>query len=308
VRSTLGQHIFLGSYLVMVIPLAAARLWQMRRSWSARDGRGESVTVRRALVVAGAWLVGTIAIAWLAMRWPAWWWALAPWGVIGALAWSRMAKSVTRPGSLGMAIALGGLLVAQVLVLLVSGARGPLLGLLAALGVTGFIVLARRGRRHAMAVAATAVTIAVAGVVLLALSKSPPASLENVPTLRRLSDLGRVSPGSTTWFRLQVWKALAVGWGEQLAGHDVVPDTSPLVRSIIGYGPDTQLITFDRLVLPSFGANPASGQGWQAQYLVDRAHNVILDHVATAGLIGGGLWLAIAVSIVVIAVSRVRDD
>ena len=34
----------------------------------------------------------------------------------------------------------------------------------------------------------------------------------------------------------------------------------------------------------------ADGEGWRARYLVDRAHNIVLDHLVTGGLIGVGLW------------------
>src|SRR5262249_25941360 len=81
VRSTLGQHIFLGSYLAILIPLGAGRLWALRHSAGA--SATDLAHTRSALGLGGIWLVGALAICWVASRWPAAWLALAGWGVLG---------------------------------------------------------------------------------------------------------------------------------------------------------------------------------------------------------------------------------
>jgi len=78
------------------------------------------------------------------------------------------------------------------------------------------------------------------------------------------------------------------------------------VRSALGYGLDPQLLTLNSLSQPALGFLNAEGEGWQAQYLVDRAHNAVLDHLMTAGLIGAGLWLALVAAVIILGVSRAR--
>jgi hypothetical protein len=78
------------------------------------------------------------------------------------------------------------------------------------------------------------------------------------------------------------------------------------MRTAVGYGLETQLIVLEPMVLPSLGNPVAPGQGWRAQYLVDRAHNVVLDHLVTGGLVGALLWLALAGGIIAVGLSRTR--
>ena len=58
VRSTLGSHVFLGSYLVVLVPLTVARIdWVFRRWRGPGVGRGRRIDWRRA-VVATVWVLG----------------------------------------------------------------------------------------------------------------------------------------------------------------------------------------------------------------------------------------------------------
>src|SRR5207244_7030991 len=59
VRSTFGSHVFLGSYLVMIIPLTAARL-----AWAWREWRGAGSP--RPTVTRATWLRRPVATAWVA--------------------------------------------------------------------------------------------------------------------------------------------------------------------------------------------------------------------------------------------------
>jgi tetratricopeptide (TPR) repeat protein len=303
IRSTLGQHIFLGSYLAILIPLAAGRLWTLRESG---DGSIDQGHTRRLLVFGAAWLAGALAICVAASRWPIAWPALAGWAVVGAVAWTLLARVAGPRSRVATSWAIGTLLGAQVLALVLCGARGPLLGLLFALAVTSLGILLRRRAWRALA-ASTAALALLGGALALAPAWAPLTSLSRFQTLQRLSQVASADPGTSAWFRLGVWRGILHSWTRQMAGEPVVPGESPLVRSAVGYGLETQLIVLEPMVLSSLGNPVAPGQGWQAQYLVDRAHNVVLDHLVTGGIVGAVLWLALAGGIIAVGFSRTRN-
>jgi hypothetical protein len=127
VRSTFGTHVFLGSYLVMLIPLTAARLeWAFRGRFES--GRWLALGRRdwRHGLVALAWVGGAVALIGLASHWAVLWWALVPWGVAGAAAWMLAADQAETPADTVLtASLLIGLLLVQVLVVVLSRGREP---------------------------------------------------------------------------------------------------------------------------------------------------------------------------------------
>ncbi len=94
----------------------------------------------------------------------------------------------------------------------------------------------------------------------------------------------------------------------QLRGQAVIPEASSPLRSVVGYGPETQLSTLDRLTHPFLGPLEAQGQGWRAFIAVDRAHNDLLDHLVTGGLVGVALWLLVVGGVLALGVKRVRTS
>src|SRR6185295_6290483 len=150
VRSTFGQHIFLGSYLAALIPITAARLeWGLRaREPSRADGDAHSGR-RRSVLMAAAWAAGAIGLVALGSRWDLAWWLLVPWGVIGAGGLALLALSGATP--LLPVPVVAGLVVTQVIVVVASQARGAFFGMLAGLSVTAFALLARRRAWRALA-------------------------------------------------------------------------------------------------------------------------------------------------------------
>ena len=305
VRSTFGQHVFLGSYLAVLIPIAAARLeWGFRDREPSRSD-GDSHSGRRGSgLVAGGWVAGTIGLVALGSRWDLAWWLLVPWGVIGAGGLALLARSGATP--LLPVPVVAGLLVTQVIVVIVCQARGAFFGMLAGLSVTVFALLARRHAWRALtSVAAVLVAVALF-LVLLNMPTSPLAALRTKPLLGRLSHLADVRPGTPGWFRLQVWRGTLDGWRRQLGGETLIPGLSPHVRSLVGYGLETQILTLDRLALPHLGVLRVGGEGWTGQYVADRAHNIVLDHLLTSGLIGVGLWALVTAALLVSGVARAR--
>ena len=320
VRSTFGQHILLGSYLAVLIPLAAGRLDSaLEGAQRSRDGLARVSAGGLGLAVGAVWSAGAVGLVTAASGWPLAWWLLTPWGVAGALAWSWTRRHDADAGADAGALAsgararpvahwttaalVGALLAGQVATVVLSRARGAFLAMLVGLSVAGFGILLRRRAVKTLAAAVLLLAGLVVFIALLNLPHSPLGSLRDAGPLIRLSRLTDVRYGSPVWFRLKVWSGIASGWARQTRGDEVVPGTSSAVRSAIGYGLETQLFAIDRLLERQLAVLRARGEGWEGQYLVDRAHNALLDQFVTGGLVGAALWLA-AVALALAAMLR----
>jgi tetratricopeptide (TPR) repeat protein/O-antigen ligase len=190
-----------------------------------------------------------------------------------------LARLVTPGGTLGRRLGLGLILAAQVVALVLSVSRGPQLGFVAALVVLGVAWGVASGRR---ALAWSAVGLAVAGVLFLALFNlpgTPLAALKNIPVVGRFGRITDTAAGSEA-ARMSMWR-----------GVDVVLASDP-ARLVTGYGPESL-----KYVLIRNGQVGLGGRG-QADRLVDRAHNVLLDALSMTGILGAlalllvfGAWL-----------------
>jgi hypothetical protein len=307
VRSTLGQHIVLGSYLAVLVPLAVARLGAALRPEPPRAIEVSVFASLRARLPGALWVAGSVGIVACGARWPWAWWLLGPWGVAGAVALAARPAGEGPGNRLDVAFS-GALVGLQALVMVLSRARGPLLGLLVGLAVATFVLLARRRARKALGLSAAAAAVLVLALALINIPRSPLAPLARQTVFSRLGQIANLNRGTPGWFRLQVWRGITSAWAGQLRGREVIPGTSPLVRNVLGYGLETQLLTLSQFALPYLEGVRAHRQEWQAQYLVDRAHNAVLDHLVTAGLVGAGLWFLLAVSLLVVAASRIRTS
>ena len=143
-------------------------------------------------------------------------------------------------------------------------------------------------------------------VVLLNLPESPIASLRDLPLLKRLSEITDLKSESPGWFRLQVWQGIVDGWRRQFRGEEIFPGLSPRARSFIGYGIESQIIVLDPMTSPFLGSLVADTETWRARYIADRAHNFVLDHLVTEGLVGAGLYLLVAGAVVGVGILRIR--
>jgi cytochrome c-type biogenesis protein CcmH/NrfG len=308
VRSTFGQHIFLGSYLVVLIPLTAARLeWVLRerRVPGSEPAQGRARWFRG--LAGAAWVAGAVGLVGLGFYWPSCRWGLAAWGIVGAAAWAFREVPVGRTvDSVLNAWLFAGLLAGQMLVVILSQGRGAFLGMLVGLSVVAFGFLVRRRAWKALSAVVLGLVALIAFLVLLNLPRPPVVVLGNVGLLSRLSHAANMRHGSPGWFRVRVWRGILDGWSRQLHGEEMIPGLSPRMRSVLGFGPETQLLVLDRLAGPSLGALTAKGQGWRARYVVDRAHNVLLEQLVTGGLGGAVLWGLLVASVLAVGISRIR--
>jgi O-antigen ligase len=308
VRSTFGQHIFLGSYLVVLIPLTAARLeWALRERREPAGGPAPARAQWLRTLAGAAWVTGAVGLVGLGSYWPSARWGLVPWGIVGAAVWACHDDAVSQSDdSVLSASLLAGLLAVQVLVVVLSQGRGAFVGMLVGLGVVALAFLVRRRAWTSLTAVGLGLVALVAFLVLLNLWHSPDDVRGHRGPLSRLSevvDMRRQSPG---WFRVQVWRGILDGWSRQLHGEQVIPGMSPQMRSVLGFGPETQLLVLDSMAGPFLGALPTRGEGWRAQYVADRAHNVLLEQLLTGGLGGAALWCLLVGSLLVVGISRIR--
>ncbi|HVN87510.1 MAG TPA: O-antigen ligase family protein [Candidatus Binatia bacterium] len=218
---TTGNAIFLGGYLIMVLPLTSARfIEQLNR------GRRQ--------------------------RW-------------------THSSTVVLLGTHGLVLAL------QVIALLYSNSRGPLIGL--AVGLTFFAALIAR-QRGPNWLSAFILSLAIGGgLVLLILSVArDPLRLHNVPYVSQVAALVNADSGTG--------KVRTIIWG----GTANLLADSPASRRLIGYGPETFFTAF----LPYYP--PLLSHYEDFRVGADRAHNETFDALATIGLVGCGVELALFVA------------
>ncbi len=185
-----------------------------------------------------------------------------------------LARLVAPASSPGRRLALGLVLALQVLACLLTASRGPQAGFVAALVVLGIVWGLASARRW---LAWSAVGLAAAAalfLVLFNLPNTPLAPLKEVPVLGRFGRIADTSAGSEA-ARMGMWR-----------GVDTLVASEP-ARLVTGYGPEAL-----KYALIQHGQVGLGGRG-QADRLVDRAHNVLLDALTMTGVPGALAWLLV---------------
>jgi len=280
VRSSFGQHIFFASYLIMIIPFTAARIAQYADAWWEKERQRPALLD---LAVGGCivlfMLVTYFALVGTGVRHPALF-AVFP-GLlagyaVGALALSRLPH---RPGMRLVSLASCALLLAlQIVTLFFTGARGAWLGFLA--GVLVFVWLtAKRGNRRTTARSVLAVA-AAGGVVILLLNipGGPLQPLRTAPGLNRIANItDSGGAGGSAKGRVLIWQ----GVGQLMTEDPSIGDTwGGIGRDIVGYGPESLHWAFQAVYPVELRRLTSEIWTW------DRAHDIYLDYLVDAGILG----------------------
>ncbi len=225
VFGTAGNPIFLGAFLIMVVPLTLVRIVDALRAVSAARAGGSG------------WVSGAAVAA---------------------------AAHVC-------------LLVLQLLALMFTQSRGPLVAL--GSGLIFFFVLFSLHRRLRW-LRLTIAAAAVGGTLFLLVFNLPNTPLSPLRQVKYIGRLGRVfaMDGGSAQVRVLIWQGAA----------DLLSTASP--RTLVGYGPDTLLLAY-RYFYPAQLAHYES-----RRVAPDRAHNETFDALIMLGLLGClaelGLFLA----------------
>lgn len=281
VRSTLGQHIFLGSYLVLIIPFTAVRAVSCWTAWRTAPARPDAATLL--LVVVGmvvalfAFLVAGVAVHSVFAVYPL---LLGVFTAAGFGVHRLMMKAGNEAlGAWLFSIAL----VLQVLALLFTGARGAWLAAFATVPVLGILYARRTGRLRLSAGLLAASVAAAFVLILLNIPGGPLQPLRTVHALSRVSNItDSGGAGGSAQGRLLIWQ-----------GVDTLMTSTPrvgnapggAVRDLVGYGPESLHWAFQP-VFP-LRLRQVTSEIWTW----DRAHNVFLDRLVDAGIVGVSLFV-----------------
>jgi tetratricopeptide (TPR) repeat protein len=177
-----------------------------------------------------------------------------------------------------------------------ANSRGPMLGLFAGLFFF-FILLALYWRVRMLALSTIGLTVLLGAFLLvLNLPNGPLVSVRESPTvIGRLGHILDEIEGRTGTGQVRI--LIASGVVKLVQPHppieypDGEPDRWNLLRPIIGYGPESLLVAYNRFY------PPALGQLESRTASPDRSHNETFDALAFTGLLGLGVYLALFVAV-----------
>ncbi len=303
VASNMGNAIFVAAYLIMIVPLTAARLVESFRDIMTREETRIS-DILRASAYIFILAVQLLTIWYSRSRGP--WLGLAVGGflfpyllLIGLLRQARSEED--RPvawtegllrglgmgvGSLVLAAAMGGLGY-----IAFRGKAGMMvgggLGLLAFGALWLYFVVERKGWRWLWL---GWITIGLVGAgLLLAINLPGPLQgyvREHYPAMKRMTDMFDWERG-TGKVRTLIWE----GALELIKPHDPIlfPDGTPdrfnAIRPLVGYGPESMYVAYNRFYPPELGHYESRTAS------PDRSHNETLDSVVITGLLGLAAYL-----------------
>ncbi len=173
--------------------------------------------------------------------------------------------------------------------------RGPLLGLIAAFFFL-FLLLALSSRTKwgaALALAIVTATVLVVGfLVIVNIPGSPLQSLQHAPWLGRLGEVFDFEHG-TGKVRALIWEGMVdlISPHEPIQYPDGHPDPLNVLRPLVGYGPESTYVAYNRFYPPLLGHYESRTAS------PDRSHDETLDSLAVTGLLGliAYLWLFVSV-------------
>ena len=282
VASTMGNAIFLAAYLIMVVPLTATRLLDSLgrlRSQSIPDSPRSLRFVLTPLALVTLQNAILALFAANAIKSPNLWWGAL--GAVGMFLNLALFFQVPRPTRLTVWAEVAGysaLLAMQLVAIFLTQSRGPWLGL--GVGLFVFVaLLAIRNRSTPLLKYSSAVALAL--IVLLILYNIPNGPLAGYRSLPYVGRLGSIfeTEGGTGKVRLLIWQG---AWNLFLAHPSIglQPDGLSALRPLIGYGPETMYVAFNKVYPPELAHFEARNA------TPDRAHMAILDFLVTTGVFG----------------------
>ncbi len=304
VAANMGNSIFLAAWLIMAVPLTIERMLTATRKMllDAQGSHADAMTAGATLFVLVAQL---LAILFTQSRGP--WIGLAV-GlyVFGLLVLTSLRQQAAGHASMtGKDVAMGagmgllGLVILGVGLFVMANrtdALGVLVMLLALIGAMALYLvplLRKTGWRWLWLSFITQSLFAALLVVMLNLSPSFLPGFHDIPYVGRLARLMDFEHG-TGRVRVLIWQGVVE---MMLKPHDPLQfpdgDVDPLntIRPLIGYGPESMWVAYNRFYRPELGelehrnASP------------DRSHNETFDSLVNTGILGFLAYLALFFSI-----------
>jgi tetratricopeptide (TPR) repeat protein len=174
-----------------------------------------------------------------------------------------------------------------IVVLILAGSRGPQLGWLGGiLFFTLLLVQLIRRRKTRLVLTGASIVLALGGLgflVFLNVTRPDPnlAWLRQFPLFNRLSTVLTTTEG-TNAVRMLIWQGASqlVSPHEPITRPDGTPDPFNAIRPLVGYGPESMYVAYNRYYPPelaNFEARNASP---------DRSHNETWDSLVITGIFG----------------------
>lgn len=292
VASNMGNAIFVAAYLIMTVPLTLERLIVAgQRMVLDKEGSVADALAAGGLFFALVLQLGAIVLT--QSRGP--WLGLAAGGyvfvLLGLTSLRQRAgdQSPLRAGEAargigiglaGLALAAAGLAATQVW----PGIGGVLLLIVAALGALALYlvpIVTRRGWRWLWMSVVTQAIVAMALLIVLNLPSTPLVGVKQIPYVGRLGQMLETE-GGTGRVRVLIWQGVV----EMMKPHPPLDfpqgrtDALNPIRQLIGYGPESMWVAFNRFYRPELGDLEARNAS------PDRSHNETFDSLVTTGLLG----------------------
>jgi tetratricopeptide (TPR) repeat protein len=180
------------------------------------------------------------------------------------------------------------ILALQLIAIYFSGSRGPWLGLGASLIVIWLGLSLIWGKRWLTISGVALALFAATFLLLLNLPNTPLEDLRSRPEFGRLGQL--LDPESRTGrVRTLIWEGAAelVAPHEPLEFPDGRQDSFNFLRPLIGYGPESMYVTYNRFYRPELT------QVEKRNASPDRSHNETWDSLVITGVLGLGAYLTL---------------
>lgn len=180
------------------------------------------------------------------------------------------------------------ILALQMIAIYFSGSRGPFLGLVAGLFFF-FLLVAMRARQRWLTLGTIGLAVAGAAFLLvLNIPNGPLESLRESPWVGRFGHLADTDQ-RTSKVRQYIWQGASklVAPHEPITFPDGNPDRWNALRPLIGYGPESMYVAYNRFYPPELG------QVEKRNASPDRSHNETWDALVTTGGLGLVVYLLV---------------
>ncbi len=292
VTGNLGNSIFLAAYLIMALPLTFERLiTAVRRILLDEDGNTADALVAGALLFVV--IVQAVGIIFTQSR--------GPWLGLGTgtyvfllLALTTLRQQATDKQRLrlievgkGISVGLAGVFLILFGVYAFIQGAGIVGGIAVFFSIIGFLalylapILTRRGWRWLWLSIITQAAAAVILLGILNLPNTPLSQFKEIPYAGRLAEITQTSSG-TGRVRVLIWQGVLdmLGSNDALAFPDGSNDSLEPVRTLIGYGPESMWVAYNRYYKPELGGLE------QRNASPDRSHNETFDSLVITGVLG----------------------
>jgi tetratricopeptide (TPR) repeat protein len=318
IASNMGNAIFVAAYLIMAALPTLARVVDAFRSILA-DEEASTADVLRAAVYIFALLVQIIAIWYSGSRGPLMGLlaGLGVWAFLGLLSLQRavrqeqpfQSRDLLKDLGLGLAFGLGSLAAAggaaagfyfSGKAIFAQGSSAPQwiamgAALLVLLGIWMVFIVSRRGWRWLWISAMMISILAIAGFLVINLVEPVHAWSQEQPWLGRLDEVLHAGGGSTGIVRNLIWQGALdlisphkpLDYPPTPAYPEGRPDPFNALRPLVGYGPESMYVAYNRFYPPLLGHYESRTAS------PDRSHNETMDSLVITGLLGFAayLWL-----------------